>query len=166
MTASAKKVHDDIVEKLVGGLREQLRGTACRPFTSDESVETCPGQIRRPDVGVACGPRDPNGAKAELPKLVIEVLSPSTLDFETFKRLEEYKQIESLDYIVSVEPNAPIVCVWRRDDERDWSGAETRGLDGRIEMPEVGVTLALSAIYKSVKFPSRPGLVSTDDEAE
>jgi Uma2 family endonuclease len=62
--AGAKNVHDDIVVNLVGELREQVRGSGCQPFTGDESVETRPGQIRRPDVGVDCDPRDRNGTKA------------------------------------------------------------------------------------------------------
>jgi hypothetical protein len=63
MRATAKNVHDDIVVNLVGELREQVRGTGCRPFTGDGSIETRPGQILRPDVGVDCGPRDPNGRR-------------------------------------------------------------------------------------------------------
>src|SRR5580658_6183135 len=105
MMAGAKNVHDDIVVNLVGELREQLRGSGCRPFTGNGSVETRPGQIRRPDVGVDCGQRDPNGAIAALPKAVVEVLSPSTLDFDSFGKLEEYKSVASVDYVVLVEPN-------------------------------------------------------------
>ncbi len=78
MMAGARNVHDDIVVNLLAELRGQLRGTGCRPFTGDGSVETLPGQIRRPDVGVDCGIRDPNALKAALPRLVIEVLSPTT----------------------------------------------------------------------------------------
>jgi len=54
MMAGAKNVHDDIVVNILAELRNQLRGVSCRPFTSDGSVETKPGQIRRPDVGVDC----------------------------------------------------------------------------------------------------------------
>ena len=50
MMAGAKNVHDDIVVNVLAELRNQLRGTACRPFTGDGSIETKPGQIRRPDV--------------------------------------------------------------------------------------------------------------------
>ena len=82
MMSGAKNVHDDIVVNLIVALGNQLRGRGCRPFTGDGSVETRPGQIRRPDVGVDCGPRDPNAMMAALPKLVVEVLSPSTRDFE------------------------------------------------------------------------------------
>jgi Uma2 family endonuclease len=159
MKARAKNVHDDIVVNLVGELREQVRGTGCRPFTGDGSIETRPGQIRRPDVGVDCGPRDPNGTKAALPRLVVEVLSPSTRDFDTFKKLDGYKETGSLEYIVLVEPNAPIAFVWRRDGARGWVEARVRGLDAEIDMPEIGVTLRMAAIYEGVEFPVRPRLV-------
>src|SRR6202034_4373544 len=48
MMAGAKNVHDDIVVNLVTELGTRLRGGPCRPFTEDGSVETRPGQIRRP----------------------------------------------------------------------------------------------------------------------
>jgi Uma2 family endonuclease len=127
MKARAKNVHDNIVVNLVGELREQVRGTGCRPFTGDGSIETRPGQIRRPDVGVDCGPRDPNGTKAALPRLVVEVLSPSTRDCDTFKKLDEYEETGSLEYIVLVEPNEPVAFVWRRDGARGWVEARVRG---------------------------------------
>ncbi len=71
MKAGARNVHDDIVVNLLAELRHQLRGTGCRPFTGDGSVETLPGQIRRPHVGVDCGARDPDGLKAALPRLAL-----------------------------------------------------------------------------------------------
>jgi Uma2 family endonuclease len=162
MMAGARNVHDDIVVNLVGELREQVRGSGCRPFTGDGSVETRPGQIRRPDVGVDCGPRDPNGTKAALPRLVAEVLSPSTRDFDTFKKLDEYKEIDSLESIVLVEPNAPVVFFWRRK-ARAWVEAQVRGLDGQIDMPKIGVRLQMAVVYEGVEFPVRPRLVSTDE---
>jgi len=61
------------------------------------------------DVGVDCGPRDPSAMMAALPKLVIEVLSPNECDFDSFRKLEEYKGVASVDYILLVEPNEPLV---------------------------------------------------------
>ena len=68
--AGARNVHDDIVVNLVAELRNVLRGSGCRPFTGDGSVETLPGQIRCPDAGVDRGKRDPNGLTAAEPRLV------------------------------------------------------------------------------------------------
>ena len=162
MMAGEKNVHDDIVVNIIGELREQVRGSGCRPFTGDGSVETRPGQICRPDVGVDCGPRDRNGTKAALPKLIVEALSPSTRDFDTFRKLEEYKEVASVESTVLVEPNEPVAFVWRRDG-RAWVEIRVRGLDAQIDLPDIGVTLAMTAIYEGVEFPIRPRLVSTDD---
>jgi Uma2 family endonuclease len=162
MMAGAPNVHDDIVVNLVAELRVQTRGTGCRPFTGDGSVETRPGQVRRPDVGVDCGPRDPNGLKAALPRLVVEVLSPSARDFDSFRKLDEYKDMNSLEYIAYVEPNEPLVLVWSRDATRAWIETRARGLDAEISMPDIGVTLNLAGVYEGVEFPARPRLVSSE----
>ena len=53
MMAGTRNVHDDIVVNVLAEMRRQLRGGPCRPFTADGSVETLPGQIRRPGLGVA-----------------------------------------------------------------------------------------------------------------
>ena len=160
MMAGAKNVHDDIVVNVLVQLGTQLRGKGCRPFTGDSSIETKPGQIRRPDAGVDCGRRDPDAYKAASPRVVFEVLSPTTRDFDTIGKLEEYKLVESLERIVVIEPNAPEVFVWLRGADRNWRESIGRGLDQVIDMPEIGVTLPLAEIYDGVEFPARPRLVA------
>lgn len=163
MMAGARNVHDDIVVNLLAELRGQLRGSGCRPFTGDGSIETLPGQIRRPDAGADCGQRDPDGMKAALPRMVAEVLSPCTRDFDTFEKLAEYRQVESLDYIMVVEPNAPEVIVWSREAGRGWVRRLLEGLDRKVDMPAIGIMLPLAEIYDGVVFPSRPRLVRRDE---
>ena len=79
----------------------------------------------------------------------MEVLSPNTRDFDTFKKL--------------VEPNEPVTFVWRRDGAHGRVEARARGLEAEIDMLEIGVTLKMAAIYEGVEFPVRPRLVSTED---
>jgi Uma2 family endonuclease len=166
MMAGARNVHDDIVVNLLAELRVQLRGGGCRPFTNDGSIETLSGQIRRPDAGVDCGRRDPNGVRAALPRLVIEVLSPTTRDFDAFDKVEEYKQVETLDHIMLVEPNAAEIVLWSRAPERNWFRGDIEGLDRAVELPGLGLKLALADIYDGVDFPSWPRLVRRDGAAE
>ena len=166
MMAGAKNVHDDVVVNLLGELREQLRGSGCRPFTGDGSVETRPGQIRRPDVGVDCGPRDPNGTKAALPRAFIEVLSPSTRDFDTFRQLEEYKGVASVEYVLLVELNAAIVSFWSRDETGQWGERRIRGMAAAIEMPGLKIALQMEGVYEGIVFPAVPRLVASDDEGD
>jgi hypothetical protein len=70
-TEQSRYRHDDIVVNLISALRETLRGSGCRPFTGDGSLETYSGQIRHPDVGVDCGPRTPDAMTAARPKLIV-----------------------------------------------------------------------------------------------
>jgi Uma2 family endonuclease len=163
MMAGARSVHDDIVVNVLAELRNQLRGSDCRPFTGDGSIETKPGQIRRPDIGIDCGRRDPNATKASSPRVIVEVLSPTTRDFDTIGKLDEYKLVDGLERILVIEPNAPEVIIWERGPER-WQRSVLRGLDQRVEMPEIRATLPLAEIYDGVEFPARPRIVP-DEEA-
>jgi Uma2 family endonuclease len=148
------------VVNVLAELRNRLRGRDCRPFTGDGSIEMKPGQIRGPDIGVDCGRRNPNATKAALPRVVFEVLSPTTRDFDTINKLKEYKTVESLSRIVVIEPNAPQAIVWSRGEARTWQKVVQQGLDQAIEMPEIGVTLPFKEIYDGVEFPAWPRLAA------
>jgi hypothetical protein len=50
--------------------------------------------------------------------MVVEVLAPDIRDFETFERLEEYKQVSSLGHILLIEPNASEPILWSRSEDR------------------------------------------------
>lgn len=165
MMTGAKNVHDDIVVNVLLELGNRLRGSRCRPFTADGSIETRPGQIRRPDVGVDCGVRDPNDTKAALPRLIAEVLSPSTRDFDTFGKLDEYKGVPSLEYLLLIEPNAPIVAFWFRDAGRIWQERRVETLDAELDLIEIGVIVPLRGIYDGVQFPEQGlGVIRTANQ--
>src|SRR5271170_7310313 len=158
--AGASNVHDDIVVNILVELGPKLRGS--RPFTGDGAVETYPGQIRRPDVGVDCGRRDPKGYKASDPRLVLEVLSPTTRDFDSIRKLEEYKTVAGLEYILIVEPNEPSIAIWSRADGV-WSEGRINGLEAKVDLPKLGAALEMSAIYKGVEFLPAPCLFAVDE---
>ena len=163
LMAGASNAHDRMVVNLLLALGNRLRGSACRPFTGDGSVETYPGQIRRPDVGVDCGRFDPGGFKASDPRVVAEVLSPSTRDFDAFAKLAEYQAVPTISHVLLVEPNAAEVALWSRNDEGGWIASRTEGLESVVELPTIGVTLPMSEIYDGITFPSGPvRLVSSE----
>src|SRR4051812_24703928 len=113
MMTGASRRHDQIVFNIHGELRNQLRGGPCRGFSADTAVRTPEGR-RRPDAGVECGALDDQSFEAGEVRMVVEVLSPSTRDLDTFGKLDEYKAIDSIDHILLVEPNAPQAILWSR----------------------------------------------------
>jgi Uma2 family endonuclease len=71
--------HDTIKSNLQRILWGLLRGGKCRVYSSDMRVYISRERYFQPDVTVTCDPRDRGtGDLLQSPRLVIEVLSPST----------------------------------------------------------------------------------------
>lgn len=88
---------------------------------------------------------------ADDPRLVIEVLSPSTTRYDRFQKLAESQQHPSIRVILTVDTSLPRVIVWRRRDEL-WTSTEIEGLEAVIELPEIEADLPLSELYFDVTF--------------
>ena len=160
MMAGASNAHNRIVINIQGQMYLQLRDSPCQPFNGDGSVQTKPGQFRRPDVGVECGPFVPGGYWLAAPRMIAEVLSPSTRDIDTIRKLDEYQSIPSLRRILLVETNRPEVAMWVRDEAGRWIRSDVAGLEAGIDMPEIGVALPMAEIYRSIAFQPELRLVA------
>jgi Uma2 family endonuclease len=149
MMTGASVRHDGVVVNIIAALATKLRGGACRPTTDDIALRTKIRTIRRPDVTVDCGPLAPDAYESGEPKLVVEVLSPSTTDIDRFRKLEEYKLHPSLAYILLVETRAAKAILYRRVGGA-WETEPYEGLDATIALPEIGADLTMAEIYEGL----------------
>jgi Uma2 family endonuclease len=152
--------HDLIRGNVLMSLRPQLRGTRCLPFMAVIAVRTYNGNIRYPDVVVACNVADQQACIAENPILVVEVLSRSTRMFDENGKLEEYKRIPGLDHILHVDPDVARVRLFTRDAATGWDSELIAGLDRTVDLGAIGLSVRLSDIYENVAFTPRPRLVT------
>jgi Uma2 family endonuclease len=132
--AGAKQRHDRIVGSALGMLYNLPRGHECRQFTADLAVRIPMGSVRRPDVGIDCGPPNDDATTVIAPILMLEVLSPSTRDFDMFGKLEEYKTVPALTHIVIVDPDTPQVFHWSQSRNESWRHERLEGLDAVIQL--------------------------------
>ncbi len=163
--AGAKRRHDRIVVNAISSITGQLPSGPCEVFTSDTAVRIPAGNIRRPDLGVDCGRFIDDAAAADAPTVVIEVLSPSTREFDMFVKLDEYKTVASLTHIILIDPDTPQIIHWTRPPGDAWTIQEIEGLDSCAALPELGVTLPLAVLYAGLTFRPRPRLLADDDAA-
>jgi Uma2 family endonuclease len=143
--------HDRVTVNAIGSLFQQLRGKPCRPKTTDTSVRTVRG-TRRPDVTVECGTPGDRSMAADEPRVVVEILSPSTRRYDQMQKLEEYKQHPLIGVILLVDTDLPRVTVWRRGPE-GWSYGEVAGLDAVIPLPEIDAAISLADLYDGLQWP-------------
>src|SRR5262245_13134541 len=98
--------HAAVGAKVTTLLSNALRDKPCRTYSSDLRVRVkATGLATYPDVTVVCGPieldpEDPNEHTVINPRLLVEVLSPSTEDYDRGEKLGHYKQIPSLAEVV------------------------------------------------------------------
>lgn len=147
----ASRAHDRIVVRILAQLLRQLEGGRCEPTTDDIAVRTPAGDIRRPDVTVECGGRDPKGSTAMEPRLVVEVLSPSTMNYDRVRKLDESRTIPSLAYILLVDTEKPQLTLYAREDA-DWLPHHFVGLDAVVDLPAIGCRLEACECFKGLPF--------------
>jgi len=143
--------HTAIAATISRLLGNQLQGQPCRVFGSDLRIRVLEtGLGTYPDVSVVCGrletdPDDKKGHTVVNPKLLVEVLSPSTEDYDRGEKLSHYKRIASVQEIVLVAHDEHRLELWRRDGER-WTLEVARG-DETMKLRSVECSLALAEVY-------------------
>jgi Uma2 family endonuclease len=130
-------------------LGDQLRDSRCRVYSSDLRVRIlATGLATYPDVTVVCGPteRDPESATHVVnPRVVIEVLSDGTEEYDRGERLEHYKQAPSLSTVALVSHRERRIDVWSRHGVT-WEVATYRsGQVAQIASPDC--RLDVDAVY-------------------
>jgi Uma2 family endonuclease len=89
-------------------------------------------------------PADPKGHTALNPTVLVEVLSPSTAEYDQGEKLDYYKQIPSLQEVMLVHHDARRVVVWRRTGG-SWSSFE---LTDVVELRSIDCKLAVAEVYR------------------
>ena len=124
MMAGGTARHAEVQGNIFAWLRQQLRGSGCRPYGSDMAVSTHDLSIRYPDVSVFCRPRQTGDEQARAfddPRILFEVLSAGTARTDLKTKLYEYKALPSVDTIVFVDIAAERVRVVQRTGPNAWA---------------------------------------------
>ncbi|MDQ2841274.1 MAG: Uma2 family endonuclease [Acidobacteriota bacterium] len=152
--AGGKLRHSLITANFAGALGAKLRGGNCLVFSPDLRVRTATsGSYVYPDVSVVCGvPQVHEGAGDILinPKLVVEVLSPSTADYDHGKKFELYREIVSLEDYVLVDTGTARVEHFARQPDGSWTFREYRGIEAAVPFASLGCTVELAEVYAGV----------------
>jgi Uma2 family endonuclease len=143
--------HDTVTVNAILLLGNQLRGKPFRPRTQDQAIRLPSQRVRRPDLLVECGSPSPESMEADEPRVVLEVLSPSTLRYDRFQKLEEYKTHPAIRVILLIDTEAPQLTVWRRTVDA-WERTEQEGVEAIVDLPEIGAKLPLAELYDGVTF--------------
>jgi Uma2 family endonuclease len=114
--------HNDIALNLYSALRSGVRSQGCRINVSDAKVQvSLTSPYYYPDVVVSCDARDLTARKLiQYPKLIVEVLSPSTEAYDRGDKFTYYRTMPSLQEYVLINSEKISVDCYRRGEGRMW----------------------------------------------
>ncbi|MDX2041791.1 MAG: Uma2 family endonuclease [Acidobacteriota bacterium] len=156
--------HSTINFNLIAEVGTKIKGTRCQGFSPNMKVRSgeqtiansIKGLFSYPDLTVVCGEpqlHDKVGDVLLNPKVIFEVLSPSTGDFdrsEKFRRLRTYN--ESLTDYVLVWQTHPLIEHFERQPTGQWLMTEVAGLEKELHIASINCQLKLAEIYDRVEF--------------
>ena len=156
--AGARQNHVVVAGNCFAALRQRLRGTPCRAYISDMQLEVVQADaVFYPDVMVSCHPEDLAAERVlHHPRVIVEVLSDSTVAYDRGGKFAAYRMLESLQEYVLIDPERRSLEIFRRLPSNDWllaTGDSARALVlAALEM-EIG----FDEVFEDVAVPETQG---------
>ncbi len=150
--AGASEDHNFISGNIFAAIRNHLRGKPCKVFIHDMKVHVFANLtlFYYPDVMVVCDPEDAERYYKTRPRIIVEVVSSSTVNTDTREKLITFIQLPSLEEYVLVEQDSMSITVHRRS--KNWLPEVLTGADAVLELAAIGLSLPLREVYEGV-FP-------------
>ncbi len=159
--AGASREHNLIAGNVYAALHAQLRKRPCEVYPSDMRVRVSPtGLYTYPDVTVVtvvCEEARFDDEQADTllnPTVIVEVLSPSTEDYDRGGKFEQFRKLESVQEYVVIAQDRVHVERHARQEDNQWLLSETDSIDDVIALPSIGCRLAVADLYEKVEFES------------
>lgn len=154
--AGAKDANVAIALNIAALLKNHLRGGPCRVYMADMKVRVeAVNLFFYPDVLVTCDPSDRSSDYFKShPTLIVEVLSESTGAYDRGTKFEHYRQLDSLQEYVLVDPERLSVDCFRRDASGHWV-LYPSGSGETVVLDSVDFRSPIEAFYEDVAFPEK-----------
>lgn len=155
--AGASEEHATISSNVNASLNFQLKKRPCKSYQSDLRVHIPATNLYTyPDIVVVCGkPQLLEDAHLDTllnPTLIVEVLSPSTADYDKGARFDYYRTLESLREYVLVWQDKKRVARYAKQIDGSWLLRDSIGEEAEIVLDSIDCMLSIEDIYDKVDF--------------
>ena len=160
LMAGGSADHSLITANVIGELRSRLRGHPCRVYDSNLRVRITKTVLYTyPDASVICGsrqidPDDPTGQTILNPRVIVEVLSPSTEAYDRGEKFGRYRQLDSLEEYVLVSQLTPRIEMFFRQSDGTWLFDAASELTATAKLRSLKIDLPLTDVYAGIEFPA------------
>ena len=147
--------HNVIFSNLFGELAAALKGKSCRPYGSDLRIHIPENTLfSYPDISIICRNIVTNEKDSDNftePSILIEILSPSTKNYDRGTKFKLYRDIPTLREYVLVDSEAIGVEVFRINENGHWQLEEYKNLTELLTLTAIDFQITLNEIYQGTK---------------
>jgi len=154
--AGASFIHNRIAKNLTTSLNVQLKGKLCESFQSDLKIHILESELfTYPDIVVIC--EEPvfydNEKDVVLnPIIIMEILSPSTENYDRGFKFELYRKLNSLKDYFLISQEKALIEHFSKNNDNSWTLKEYNNIDQSIIIESIDCNLKLDDVYYKVRF--------------
>lgn len=155
MLAGGSPDHSIIIANLTAAIKGPLKGSQCRVYNSDVQLKLSEKRYVFPDITISCDERDRNQKEMiHYPRVVIEVLSPTTEATDRGKKAAYYRACPSVQEYVMVDSEEVFIEVHRREEER-WT-INTFESGDTVTLESLGIQFPIEDAYEGTSLTDEP----------
>ncbi len=152
--AGASIKHNKILSNLLGAVQPFLKGKPCDIYPSDLRVLVkSKDAYFYPDATIVCGELELSDEFKDTiknPTVIVEILSPSTTDYDLGRKFFFYMQIDSFKEYITVDTVSLQVRIGRKQSNGAWLFSEYNTIDEAFTIESIGFTISLQDVYQDV----------------
>lgn len=146
--------HNIIFSNLFIELGTKLKGKPCMPFGSDMKVHIPENTLfTYPDISVFCGDKKQIDEEefSISPTVIIEILSPSTKNYDRGGKFKLYRDIPSLKEFILIDTESVSIEAFRLNTTKHWELEEYKSINDSLLISSIDVSVSLTNIYSNTK---------------
>jgi Uma2 family endonuclease len=148
--------HNEISLNVTTNLRFSLKGQNYRVYMSDVRLWIPPNrQYTYPDVMLIQGEPiywENTTSTVTNPRLIVEVLSKSTGNYDRGDKFDYYRSISTLQEYILIDQSRYHVIQYVKANEEQWLMTNYNQAEGIVKLGSVDLALSLNDIYDRVNF--------------
>src|SRR6185312_1617591 len=152
--SGAKVAHVIISDNILSVLKQKLKGKSCKPYGSDLRIHIEANTLfTYPDISIVCGEiitLNNDDWNVLNPTVIIEVLSPSTKNYDRGEKFKLYRDIPTLKEYILADSESIHIEVFRLNENNHWELEEYNSIENVLFIKAIDEKIAISEIYEDV----------------
>ena len=147
--------HNIIEDNLRGTLYTFLKGKKCRSFGSNLRIHIPQNTLYTyPDILIVCDEPKLSDEYFDTllnPAVIIEILSPSTANYDRGAKFDLYREIESLKEYILIDSTTIHFVSYIKNPDSTWTLSESKNLNAPFFITTIGLQILLSEVYSGAE---------------